>query len=127
MVDGIVLTSNLGKIDEVRRDVGMVFQQFSLLPHLTSWENCTLPPIRVKRMSKREATEIALHHLGRVTNSRTGEQVPGPALGRPAAARGDCASRCMKPNIMLFDEPTSALDPEMVKEVLDTMVSLRGE
>ena len=103
----------------------MVFQSFNLFPHLTVLENCTLAPIWVRKMKKAEAEELAMSYLTRVKHPRAGQEIPRPALRRPAAARRHrpCAL-CMKPKIMLFDEPTSALDPEMIKEVLDTMIGL---
>jgi general L-amino acid transport system ATP-binding protein len=111
IVDGIELTNDLKRIDEVRREVGMVFQHFNLFPHLTIRENCTLAPIWVRKLPKREADEIAMRYLERV-------KIPRVAIAR---------SLCMSPRIMLFDEPTSALDPEMIKEVLDVMVGLAEE
>ncbi len=127
VVDGIELTNDLKKIDEIRREVGMVFQHFNLFPHLTILENCTLAPIWVRRCRRRKPKRDRDALSQARQDPGTGQQISGPALRRPAAARGDCPSLCMKPKIMLFDEPTSALDPEMVKEVLDTMVSLAEE
>jgi general L-amino acid transport system ATP-binding protein len=127
VVDGIELTSDLGRIDEVRRDVGMVFQQFNLFPHLTVLENCTLAPIRVKKMSKREANDLAMQYLDRVRIPEQADKYPGQLSGGQQQRVAIARSLCMTPKIMLFDEPTSALDPEMVKEVLDTMVSLAEE
>jgi general L-amino acid transport system ATP-binding protein len=127
VVDGIELSSDLGRIDEVRRDVGMVFQQFNLFPHLTIRENCTLAPIRVKGMSKREADELARHYLHRVRIPEQADKYPGELSGGQQQRAAIARSLCMSPKIMLFDEPTSALDPEMVKEVLDTMVALAEE
>ena len=127
VVDGIELNGDLKKIDEVRRDVGMVFQQFNLFPHLTILENCTVAPIWVKKMAKREAQDLAMHYLDRV-------RIPEQALKYPRQLSGGQQQRaaiaralCMSPKILLFDEPTSALDPEMVKEVLDTLVSLADD
>lgn len=123
-VDGIELTNDLKKIDEVRREVGMVFQHFNLFPHLTILENCTLAPIWVRKMPKKEADEVAMHYLKRVKIPEQAHKYPGQLSGGQQQRVAIARSLCMKPKIMLFDEPTSALDPEMVKEVLDTMVSL---
>ncbi len=123
-VDGIELTNDLKKIDEVRREVGMVFQHFNLFPHLTILENCTLAPIWVRKTPKKEAEEIAMHYLKRVKIPEQAHKYPGQLSGGQQQRVAIARSLCMKPKIMLFDEPTSALDPEMVKEVLDTMVSL---
>ena len=127
IVDGIELTDDPKRILAVRRDVGMVFQQFNLFPHLTVLENCTLAPIWVRHMPKRDAEALAMSYLERV-------KIPDQASKYPARLSGGQQQRvaiaralCMSPNIMLFDEPTSALDPEMVKEVLDTMVELAGD
>jgi general L-amino acid transport system ATP-binding protein len=124
IVDGVELTSDLKKIDEVRRDVGMVFQHFNLFPHLTVLENCTLAPIWVKKMPKREARRVAMHYLDRVRIPEQAQKYPGQLSGGQQQRVAIARALCMSPKIMLFDEPTSALDPEMVKEVLDTMVSL---
>jgi general L-amino acid transport system ATP-binding protein len=126
-VDGIELTNDLKKIDEVRREVGMVFQHFNLFPHLTILENCTLAPIWVRKMPKKEAEEVAMHYLKRVKIPEQAHKYPGQLSGGQQQRVAIARSLCMKPKIMLFDEPTSALDPEMVKEVLDTMVSLAEE
>jgi general L-amino acid transport system ATP-binding protein len=123
-VDGVELTDDLKTIDEIRRDVGMVFQQFNLFPHLTILENCTLAPIWVKKMPKRDARELAMHYLRRVKIPEQANKYPGQLSGGQQQRVAIARSLCMTPKIMLFDEPTSALDPEMVKEVLDTMVSL---
>ena len=123
-VDGVELTDNLKAIDEIRRDVGMVFQQFNLFPHLTILENCTLAPIWVKKMPKRDARELAMHYLRRVRIPEQANKYPGQLSGGQQQRVAIARSLCMTPKVMLFDEPTSALDPEMVKEVLDTMVSL---
>ena len=127
VVDGIELTNDLKKIDEVRREVGMVFQHFNLFPHLTILENCTLAPIWVRKMSKKDAQEVAMHYLNRVKIPEQADKYPGQLSGGQQQRVAIARSLCMKPKIMLFDEPTSALDPEMVKEVLDTMVSLAEE
>ena len=127
IVDGIELTNDLKRIDEVRRDVGMVFQHFNLFPHLTILENCTLAPIWVKKMPKREAEEVAMKYLTRVKIPEQANKYPGQLSGGQQQRVAIARSLCMSPKIMLFDEPTSALDPEMVKEVLDTMTSLAEE
>ena len=124
IVDGIELTNDLKKIDEVRREVGMVFQHFNLFPHLTILENCTLAPIWVRKMPKKEAEEVAMHFLTRVKIPEQANKYPGQLSGGQQQRVAIARSLCMRPKIMLFDEPTSALDPEMVKEVLDTMVHL---
>ncbi len=127
IVDGTELTNDLKKIDEIRRDVGMVFQHFNLFPHLTILENLTLAPIWVKKMPKKDAEEIAMHYLKRVKIPEQAAKYPGQLSGGQQQRVAIARSLCMSPKIMLFDEPTSALDPEMVKEVLDTMVSLAEE
>jgi general L-amino acid transport system ATP-binding protein len=124
VVDGIELANDLKKIDEVRREVGMVFQHFNLFPHLTVLENCTLAPIWVRKMPKKEAEEIAMHYLTRVKIPEQAAKYPGQLSGGQQQRVAIARALCMNPKIMLFDEPTSALDPEMVKEVLDTMVGL---
>jgi general L-amino acid transport system ATP-binding protein len=124
VVDGVELTSDLKRIDEIRRDVGMVFQHFNLFPHLTIIENCTLAPIWVRKMAKKDAEEVAMHYLRRVKIPEQAMKYPGQLSGGQQQRVAIARSLCMSPKIMLFDEPTSALDPEMVKEVLDTMVSL---
>jgi general L-amino acid transport system ATP-binding protein len=127
VVDGIELTNHLRRIDEVRRHVGMVFQQFNLFPHLTILENCTLAPIWVGKMSPNEAKDLAMHYLERVRIPEQAAKYPGQLSGGQQQRAAIARSLCMAPKIMLFDEPTSALDPEMVKEVLETMVSLADE
>ncbi len=124
IVDGLELTDDLKKIDEVRREVGMVFQHFNLFPHLTVMQNCTLAPIWVRKMARREAEQIALHYLRRVKIPEQADKYPGQLSGGQQQRVAIARALCMNPKIMLFDEPTSALDPEMVKEVLDTMVGL---
>jgi len=123
-VDGVELTNDLKKVDEIRRDVGMVFQHFNLFPHLTVLENCTLAPIWVRKMPKKDADEIAMHFLKRVRIPEQALKYPGQLSGGQQQRVAIARALCMSPKIMLFDEPTSALDPEMVKEVLDTMVGL---
>ena len=127
IVDGIPLTNDLKKIDEVRREVGMVFQHFNLFPHLTVLENCTLAPIWVRKMPKNDAEEIAMKFLKRVKIPEQALKYPGQLSGGQQQRVAIARALCMSPKIMLFDEPTSALDPEMVKEVLDTMVGLAEE
>ncbi|MCU0819894.1 MAG: amino acid ABC transporter ATP-binding protein [Beijerinckiaceae bacterium] len=127
VVDGVELTNDVKKVDEIRRDVGMVFQHFNLFPHLTILENCTLAPIWVKKMPKKEAEEVAMHYLTRVKIPEQANKYPGQLSGGQQQRVAIARSLCMSPKIMLFDEPTSALDPEMVKEVLDTMVGLAEE
>src|SRR5215472_1165905 len=126
IVDGIELTDDAKQIIAVRRDVGMVFQQFNLFPHLTVLENCTLAPIRVRRMPRREAETLARHYLTRVRIPEQAEKYPLQLSGGQQQRVAIARALCMQPKIMLFDEPTSALDPEMVKEVLDTMIELAG-
>ena len=123
-VDGVELTTDLRSIDEVRREVGMVFQSFNLFPHLTILENCTLAPIWVRKMPKAEAETLAMKLLTRVKIPDQANKYPGQLSGGQQQRVAIARALCMNPKIMLFDEPTSALDPEMVKEVLDTMTSL---
>ena len=127
IVDGTELTNDLKNIDAVRREVGMCFQHFNLFPHLTILENCTLAPIWVRKIPRKEAEEIAMHYLERVKIPDQANKYPGQLSGGQQQRVAIARSLCMKPNIMLFDEPTSALDPEMIKEVLDTMVELAEE
>ena len=126
-VDGIELNNDVTRIEEVRREVGMVFQQFNLFPHLTILENCTLAPIWVRKMPKKEAEDLAMHYLKRVKIPEQANKYPGQLSGGQQQRVAIARALCMRPKIMLFDEPTSALDPEMVKEVLDTMVQLAQE
>lgn len=126
-VDGTVLSSDIKNIDRIRSEVGMVFQHFNLFPHLTILENCTLAPIWVRKIPKREAEEIAMHFLTKVKIPEQADKYPGQLSGGQQQRVAIARSLCMRPRIMLFDEPTSALDPEMIKEVLDTMVSLAEE
>ncbi|MBA3012145.1 MAG: amino acid ABC transporter ATP-binding protein [Desulfobacula sp.] len=124
IVDGIELTKDLKNIEKVRSEVGMVFQHFNLFPHLTILENLTLGPIWVRKTPKKEAEEIAMYYLNKVQISEQAAKFPGQLSGGQQQRVAIARSLCMKPNIMLFDEATSALDPEMVKEVLDVMISL---
>ena len=124
IVHGITLNNDLKNIDEIRREIGMVFQSFNLFPHLTILENCTLAPIWVRNMPKREAEEIAMKFLTRVKIPEQADKYPGQLSGGQQQRVAIARALCMEPKLMLFDEPTSALDPEMIKEVLDTMVEL---
>lgn len=126
-VDGTELTNDLKKIEEIRRDVGMVFQHFNLFPHLTILENLTLAPIWVRRIARKDAEAAAMFYLERVKIPDQAHKYPGQLSGGQQQRVAIARSLCMNPKIMLFDEPTSALDPEMVKEVLDTMVELAHE
>ncbi|WP_419898416.1 amino acid ABC transporter ATP-binding protein [Roseomonas sp. USHLN139] len=124
VVDGMELTDDTRSLDAIRREVGMVFQSFNLFPHLTILENCTLAPIWVRRMPKKEAEALAMDYLSRVKIPEQAKKYPGQLSGGQQQRVAIARALCMKPKIMLFDEPTSALDPEMIKEVLDTMVML---
>ena len=127
IVDGTELTSDLKNIDKVRSEVGMVFQHFNLFPHLTILENLTLAPIWVRKIPKKEAEETAMYFLSKVKIPEQAQKYPGQLSGGQQQRVAIARSLCMKPRIMLFDEPTSALDPEMIKEVLDTMIDLAKE
>jgi general L-amino acid transport system ATP-binding protein len=124
VVDGIELGPNLRRVDEVRREVGMVFQSFNLFPHLTVLENCTLAPIWVRNIPKKDAEAAAMKYLERVKIPHQAGKFPGQMSGGQQQRVAIARALTMNPKVMLFDEPTSALDPEMVKEVLDTMVDL---
>lgn len=127
VVDGIELTEDTKHINDVRREVGMVFQHFNLFPHLTVLENCTLAPIWVRKTAKREAEAIAMRFLERVKIPEQAHKYPGQLSGGQQQRVAIARSLCMNPRVMLFDEPTSALDPEMIAEVLDVMVGLADE
>ena len=125
-VEGIELSDDVRALDAIRREVGMVFQSFNLFPHLTVLENCTLAPIWVRRMPKKDAEELAMELLERVKIPEQAKKYPGQLSGGQQQRVAIARALCMRPKIMLFDEPTSALDPEMIKEVLDVMVELAG-
>ena len=127
VLDGIELGPNLRRVDDVRRDVGMVFQSFNLFPHLTVLENCTLAPIWVRNIPKKQAEAAAMKYLERVRIPDKADKYPGQISGGQQQRVAIARALTMNPKVMLFDEPTSALDPEMVKEVLDTMVDLAKE
>jgi general L-amino acid transport system ATP-binding protein len=127
VVDGTELTDDLRALDTIRREVGMVFQSFNLFPHLTILENCTLAPIWVRKMPRAEAEEVAMSYLERVKIPEQAKKYPGQLSGGQQQRVAIARALCMKPKIMLFDEPTSALDPEMIKEVLDTMIGLADD
>ena len=127
VVDGIELGPNLRRVDDVRREVGMVFQSFNLFPHLTVLENCTLAPIWVRNIPKKDAEAAAMKYLERVRIPDKANKYPGQISGGQQQRVAIARALTMNPKVMLFDEPTSALDPEMVKEVLDTMVDLAKE
>lgn len=124
VVDGTELTNDLKNIEKIRTEVGMVFQHFNLFPHLTILENLTLGPIWVRKTPKKEAEETAMYYLEKVRIAEQAKKFPNQLSGGQQQRVAIARSLCMKPNVMLFDEPTSALDPEMVKEVLDVMISL---
>ena len=127
IVEGTELTSDLKHIEQIRKDVGMVFQHFNLFPHLTVLQNLTLAPIWVRKMPRKDAEEIAMQYLTRVKIPEQAKKFPGQLSGGQQQRVAIARSLCMSPRIMLFDEPTSALDPEMIKEVLDVMIELAGE
>ena len=127
VVDGVMLSNDVKNIEAIRREVGMVFQQFNLFPHLTVLDNLTLAPIWVRKMAKKEAEETARYYLERVKIPEQADKYPGQLSGGQQQRVAIARSLCLKPEIMLFDEPTSALDPEMIKEVLDVMVELAQE
>jgi general L-amino acid transport system ATP-binding protein len=124
IVDGTELSENTKNIEKIRAEVGMVFQQFNLFPHLSILDNCTLAPIWVKKMSKKDAEELAMKQLEQVQIPDQAKKFPGQLSGGQQQRCAIARALCMQPKIMLFDEPTSALDPEMIKEVLDTMIEL---
>jgi general L-amino acid transport system ATP-binding protein len=124
IVDGTELTADIKHIDRIRREVGMVFQHFNLFPHLTVLENCCLAPIWVRKMPRRAAEAAAMEYLEKVKIPEQAKKYPGQLSGGQQQRVAIARSLCMNPSIMLFDEPTSALDPEMIKEVLDTMIEL---
>ena len=124
VVDGTELTENTKNIEAIRAEVGMVFQQFNLFPHLSILDNCTLAPIWVKKMPKKQAEELAMKQLEQVQIVDQAQKFPGQLSGGQQQRCAIARALCMEPKIMLFDEPTSALDPEMIKEVLDAMVNL---
>ena len=124
VVDGTELSENTKNIEQIRAEVGMVFQQFNLFPHLSILDNCTLAPIWVRKMPKKQAQELAMQQLEKVQISDQAQKFPGQLSGGQQQRCAIARALCMEPKIMLFDEPTSALDPEMIKEVLDTMIEL---
>tara|TARA_B110000046_G_C12772042_1_gene305297 strand:- start:17 stop:607 length:591 start_codon:yes stop_codon:yes gene_type:complete len=124
IVDGTELTSDIKNIDKIRSEVGMLFQHFNLFPHLTILENCTLAQIWVRKIPQAQAEETAMHFLTKVKIPEQADKYPGQLSGGQQQRVAIARSLCMRPRIMLFDEPTSALDPEMIKEVLDTMIEL---
>jgi len=124
IVDGNELTEDTKNIEKIRAEVGMVFQQFNLFPHLSILDNCTLAPIWVKKLPKKQAEEMAMNELKKVQIADQAKKFPGQLSGGQQQRSAIARALCMEPKIMLFDEPTSALDPEMIKEVLDAMVNL---
>jgi general L-amino acid transport system ATP-binding protein len=127
LVEGIELTPNFKNIAMIRREVGMVFQQFNLFPHLTVLQNLTLAPRRVRKLSRKEAEKRAMQYLDRVRISQQAQKYPSQLSGGQQQRVAIARALCMEPQVMLFDEPTSALDPEMIKEVLDVMIELAEE
>ena len=127
IVDGMELTNDLKNIEKIRAEVGMVFQHFNLFPHLTIVENLTLGPIWVRKVPKKEAEETAMYNLDKVQIAEQALKYPGQLSGGQQQRVAIARSLCMNPKVMLFDEPTSALDPEMIKEVLDSMIELARE
>ena len=127
VVDGVELTNNLEQIEAIRREVGMVFQHFNLFPHLTILENCILAPMWVRKMPRKDEVDRAMYYLERVRIPEQANKYPGQLSGGQQQRVAIARSLCMQPKVMLFDEPTSALDPEMIKEVLDTMIELAEE
>ncbi len=127
LVDGVELTNDAASVNRIRSEVGMVFQQFNLFPHLTVLDNLTLGPIKARGMTKNEAEERARHYLERVHIPDQAEKRPGQLSGGQQQRVAIARSLCMEPKVLLFDEPTSALDPEMISEVLDVMVDLATE
>jgi ABC-type polar amino acid transport system ATPase subunit len=124
LVEGVELTPDFKDIQLIRREVGMVFQQFNLFPHLTVLQNLTLAPVRVRKLSRKQAEELAMRYLTRVRISEQAHKYPSQLSGGQQQRVAIARALCMEPHVMLFDEPTSALDPEMIKEVLDVMVEL---
>jgi general L-amino acid transport system ATP-binding protein len=124
IVDGKEISENTKNIEQIRAEVGMVFQQFNLFPHLSILDNCSLAPIWVKKLTKKKAEELAMENLKRVQIEDQAQKFPGQLSGGQQQRAAIARALCMEPKIMLFDEPTSALDPEMIKEVLDVMVDL---
>ncbi len=124
IVDGNELTEDTKNIEQIRAEVGMVFQQFNLFPHLSILDNCTLAPVWVKKMPKKDAEDLAMKHLEKVQIADQAHKFPGQLSGGQQQRCAIARALCMEPKIMLFDEPTSALDPEMIKEVLDALVNL---
>jgi general L-amino acid transport system ATP-binding protein len=127
VVDNIELTNDRKRLHQIRQEVGMVFQQFNLFPHMTVLENCTFAPIWIRKMSKKDADQVAMHYLERVRIPEQARKYPSQLSGGQQQRVAIARSLCMSPKVMLFDEPTSALDPEMIKEVLETIVDLAKE